>query len=78
MTPQRRIPKSTWLPIVLLIYLAAMSYIGYGHYRNGAYSALYYFGLIAITLAVITALHFFLKRKERLRREREENMKGSK
>lgn len=69
-----RVPKSTWLPIVLLIYLGVMAYIGYADYARGASSALYYFGIIGLTLIVILTLHYVLKRKERLRREREDDL----
>ncbi len=67
--------KSTVIPIVLLIYLGVMSYIGYSGYASGEYSAFYYFGIIAVTLCVIVMLHFNLKRRERLRRERERDLK---
>ena len=67
--------KSTLLPLVLLVYLAVMSYIGYPAYASGDYSPLYYFGVISATLIVILLLHLSLKRRERLRREREEDMK---
>ena len=59
---KKKIPRSTWLPIVLLVYLAAMSYIGRGELAAGNY--LYYFGIISITLIIIIALHFVLKRRE--------------
>lgn len=67
--------KSTIIPIVLLIYLGVMSYIGYSGYASGEYSAFYYFGIIAATLCVIVMLHFNLKKLERLRRERERDLK---
>lgn len=70
-----KIKKSTLLPIVLLAYLAVMSYIGYPDYAAGRSSALYYFGIIGATLLVIILLHFSLKRRERLRSERERDMK---
>ena len=34
---------------------------------------LYYFGIIGITLLCIILLHFFMKKRDKLRREREEN-----
>lgn len=66
--------KSTSLPIILLAYLAVMSYIGYADYAAGVYSPMYYFGIIGITLLVIFLLHLSLKRKERLRRERNDRL----
>ena len=65
-----KIARSTLIPLILLVYLAVMSYIGYPAYADGRTSALYYFGVIGVTLAVIVLLHFNLKRRERLRRER--------
>lgn len=67
--------KSVWLPLVLLVYLAVMASIGWREYSLGITSALYYYGTIAITLIVIVLLHFNLKKRERLRKEREDDMK---
>lgn len=61
---KKKIPRSSWLPALLLIYLAAMSYIGRGELAAGNY--LYYFGIIAITLVIIITLHFVLKKREKL------------
>lgn len=58
-----KIPRSTWLPCVLLVYLAVMAWIGRGEFLAGHY--LYYFGIIAATLVVIGLLHVFLLRRER-------------
>ncbi len=69
-----KIKRSTLIPAILLVYLAVMSVIGYGGYSKGNMSALEYFGIIAVTLVVIILLHFNLKRRERLRRERMEDI----
>lgn len=68
----KRFKRSTLIPLILIIYLAVMSYIGYADYAAGVTSALYYFGIIAVTLLCIFLLHLSLKRRERLRRQREE------
>ncbi|MBD5316239.1 MAG: hypothetical protein HDS11_01015 [Bacteroides sp.] len=68
----KRLPKSTVLPLVLLVYLGIMSVIGYPEFQAGNY--LYYFGIICATLLCIILLHFSLKRRERLRREREDDV----
>lgn len=60
---------STLIPVILLIYLGVMSYIGFPEFENGNY--LYYFGVIGITLVIIVILHFYLKRREELRRNRQ-------
>lgn len=67
----RRLKRSTVIPVVLLIYLAVMSYIGRGEFQQGHY--LYYFSIIGLTLAAIIGVHFSLKRRERLSRERKED-----
>lgn len=55
--------RSVVIPLILLIYLAVMSYIGRGEFFAGHY--LYYFGIIGITLAAIILLHFTLRKRER-------------
>lgn len=62
-----KIKRSTLIPAVLLVYLAVMAGIGYPEYAAGRTSALYYFGIIAITLVVLVLLHFSLKRREKYR-----------
>lgn len=64
--------KSTCIPLLLLAYLGVMSYIGRGEFLAGNY--LYYFGIIGITLLCIILLHFFMKKRDKLRRQREEDM----
>ena len=66
--------RSTVIPLILAVYLAVMAYIGYPEYAAGHTSALYYFGIIGITVVVLILLHFSLKRREKLRRERMEDM----
>lgn len=62
--------RSTIIPLILGIYLAVMASIGWPDYQAGRTSALFYFGVIAITVVVLILLHFNLKRREKLRRER--------
>ncbi len=52
-----------------------MASIGWPDYQAGRTSALFYFGVIAITVVVLILLHFNLKRREQLRRERLEDQK---
>ncbi|WP_295732381.1 hypothetical protein [uncultured Muribaculum sp.] len=61
--------KSTWLPLLLLIYLAVMCYIGRAEFYAGNY--LFYFGIIAATLICILLLHIFLKRGGTIGRRRD-------
>lgn len=69
-----RTKKSTWLPLLLLVYLAVMAFIGRGQVAAGKY--LQYFGVMGVSLIVIVLLHFSLKRKERLKdlREKDEEL----
>ncbi len=62
------------IPAVLLAYLAVLAYIGFGDFASGRTSPLQYFGTIALTLVIIVLLHFSLKRRERLRRERQSDL----
>lgn len=66
-----KIRKSTIIPIALLVYLAVMATIGWRNWQAGQLTTLYYFGLVAITLLCIILLHFSLRRRERLRDQRE-------
>lgn len=66
-----KIKRSTLIPAVLLVYLAVMASIGWKQYASGVMSASEYFGIIAVTVAVIVLLRFNLRRRERLRAERE-------
>lgn len=68
-----KLKRSTVIPVLLLIYLAVMAYIGRSELLAGHY--LYYFGIIGATLVCIVLLHFSLKRRERLRAEREAQMR---
>lgn len=70
----RHLRRSTVIPILLLIYLAVMSYIGRGELAQGHY--LYYFSIIALTLAAIVGVHFSLKRREQARQQDDKNPRG--
>lgn len=66
----KRYKKSVIIPLTLLLYLAAMSILGFSYYQAGQY--LYYFGVIGVTLIIIVLLHFSLKKKEKLQEKRRE------
>lgn len=65
----KRPERSKVIPLMLLVYLAVMSVIGFPEFQAGHYA--YYFGIIGATLICIILLYFSLRRRERLRRERE-------
>ena len=46
-----KLQSSTLIPLLLLVYLGVMSYIGYPEFQQGHY--LYYFGVIGVTLLII-------------------------
>ncbi|MBO5267201.1 MAG: hypothetical protein J6B13_00370 [Muribaculaceae bacterium] len=65
-----KIHRSTLIPAILLVYLAVMAWLGLDGLRSGQTSVPAYVATIIVTLAVIVLLHFFLRKRERLRRER--------
>ena len=65
--------RSVVIPVILLIYLGVMSYIGRGELFAGHY--LFYFGVIGITLVVIYLLHLTLKKREKMHEQSRKNGK---
>lgn len=66
--------KYIWLPALLGVYFLFMTfYFGIDLLRAG--ENMRFWGTVAAELLVLLALVFFLRRKERLRREREEDLK---
>jgi hypothetical protein len=72
-----KLKRSVVVPAILAIYLAVMAYIGYDGYATGQTSAFQYFGTIFATIVVLVLLHFSLKRRERLRRERTDDIQDN-
>lgn len=64
----KKIKRSTFLPVLLIIYLAVMAYIGRGELYAGHYA--YYFTIIGLTLLVIFLLRIFLKKREKIQSNR--------
>ncbi len=58
------------IPLFLLIYLAVMAYLGRDMFLRGEYVE--YFSIIGVTVAIIIALRWALKRKYTLRQQRRE------
>ena len=58
------------LPLALLIYLAVLAWMARGRFYSGDY--LYYFGVIGGSLLIIFLLYLVLRKRDRLRRAREE------
>lgn len=76
----KRIRKSVFIPVLLLVYLAVMAYMGREKLFAGSY--LEYFGILVVTLVCILVLFFTLRKqeevRERRRREAEERENASK
>lgn len=70
--PLPKLRRATVIPLILLVYLGVMAYIGRGELLSGNY--LYYFGIIATTLLCILLLRIFLVKRERLRDRREADL----
>lgn len=69
--------RSTLIPLFLLLYLCFMAiYFGYPSYLEGNVSLTDLVGISGTTLFAIVMLHFSLKKRERLRRERENDMRN--
>lgn len=62
--------RTTILPLALLVYLAVLAWMARGRFYNGEY--LYYFGVIGGSLLIIALLYLVLRKRDRLRREREQ------
>ena len=60
-----RPPKYKVVPVLLMVYLAAMAFVGYPRYAAGQVSVVQYFGIIAATVAVIVLLFFSLRARYR-------------
>lgn len=63
------------VPALLVVYLGVMAYLGLDGVRSGQTSVAAYVATILVSLGVIILLHFFLKKRERLRRERLEDIR---
>lgn len=69
----KRSNKSTLVPIALLAYLGVMAYVGRDRLADGEY--LYYFGVIGVSLIIIALVYIVLRKKEKIRAERDEKLK---
>lgn len=68
--------KYIWLPALLAVYFLFMTfYFGMDLLRQG--NTMRFWLTVGAELAVLTALVFFLKKREKLRAEREKDMDGS-
>ncbi|MDO4335794.1 MAG: hypothetical protein Q4C37_08205 [Bacteroidales bacterium] len=67
--------KFIWLPLLLGAYFLFMTfYFGIDLLKAG--ETLRFWATIAAEVVVLIALAFFLRRRDRLRKEREDDMRG--
>lgn len=63
-----------WLPVLLLIYFMFMTfYYGLDLLKSGG--AVQFWCTVGAEVVILTALAFFLKKREKLRREREDDLR---
>lgn len=62
-----------WLPALLGVYFLFMTF-HFGIYLLRSGESVRFWGTVVAELVILVALAFFLKKRERLRREREEDM----
>ena len=72
-----KVTRPVVIPLILLVYLAVMAFLGLDGLRTGQTSLFQYVATIVITLGIIVLLHFYLKKRERLRRQRLNDIKKS-
>lgn len=69
--------KYIWLPLLLAVYFLFMTFnFGMDLLKSG--ESMRFWCTVGAELVVLAALSFFLKRREKLRKEREDDMKGIK
>lgn len=69
-----KLSRPVVIPALLFVYLVVMAVLGLDGLRSGQTTLAAYIATIVITLGVIILLHFFLKKRERLRRERTDSL----
>ena len=63
----KKLKRSTVIPLCLLIYLAVMAWMGRARLADGEY----------LSLLIILALYWSLRRKEKLREQHDEDIYGT-
>ncbi|MGM9860216.1 MAG: hypothetical protein ACI31C_05605 [Muribaculaceae bacterium] len=73
----KHLPRHIVIPAALMVYLVIMAVYSYDSWAQGQLSSLQYFGTIGVTLAVIIVLSWSLRRRDRLRRERQQDLENN-
>lgn len=74
----KRLQRHVIIPLLLAIYLLVMAILGIDGLRSGATSPMQYAATIVITVGILILLYFFLKKRDRLRRERLDDIQRNK
>ena len=61
--------------MALLAYLGVMAYMGKDRLKEGEY--LHYFGVIGVSLLIIALVYILLRKREKLRKERDEKISST-
>ena len=72
----KHLPRHVVIPAALLVYLVIMAVYAYDSWAAGQMSSLQYFGTIGMTVAIIVVLSWSLRRRDRLRRERNKDLEN--
>lgn len=67
---KRVIRWSVIIPAILAIYLGVMVVMGYDSYLSGATSPMLYFGGTVLVAVCIVLLHFHLRKRETMRKDK--------
>ncbi len=73
----KHLPRHIVIPAALLVHLVIMAIYAYDSWAEGQMSSLQYFGTIGVTLAVIIVLSWSLRRRDRLRRKRQQDLENN-
>jgi hypothetical protein len=71
-----KIKKHIWLPSLLLIYLGIMAYV-WRDTITERHEYVRYFSTIGVEFVIIALLVIFLRKREILRKEREDDIRNS-
>lgn len=72
-----KLKKYNIIPLLLVVYLGVMIFLGYPDFKAARTSSWLYIGGSIFTLLVIVLLRFNLKKRDKLREEREREQKNN-
>lgn len=72
---KRKLKRSVVFPLIMLVYLAVMAWLGRDRLSRG--EEFNYYGIIGVSLLIIVLLFFALRKKEKLQQRREDEQYGT-